>query len=234
MTTHTPAIAETTPTTTHIPPQRRGHPVRNTLLVGSGALLLFGGGLIALVDLHEHHETTFFSASAIHEVVVDIDAGSVTLQPGVGSEVHVTTTRQWSLRPATAGHHIDHGVLTITGGCPSFGFGCDVTEKVTLPAGIAVRVTTGAGGVEATNLNVTSFHSETGAGHVTASFTGSPTDIRATTGAGNVQLSVPEGSYRVDTDSGIGEVNVGVTQADDAPSRIVAETGAGQIDIQGR
>jgi hypothetical protein len=67
---------------------------------------------------------------------------------------------------------------------------------------------------------------------VNASFTRAPADIRATTGAGNVQLSVPEGSYRVDTDTGVGEVNVGVTQADDAPSRIVAETGAGQIDIR--
>ena len=234
MTTHTPAIAETIPTTTPTPPQRRGHAVRNTLLVGSGALLLSGGGLIALVDLDQHHETTSFSAPAIHEVVVDIDAGSVTLLPGVGSEVHVTTTRDWSFRPATAGHHIDHGVLTITGGCPSFGFGCDVNERVTIPAGIAVRVTTGAGRIEATNLNVTSFHTDTGAGNLKASFTESPTDIRATTGAGNVQLSVPEGSYRVDTDSGIGEVNVGVNQADDAPSRIVAETGAGQIDIQNR
>jgi hypothetical protein len=152
MTTDAPAIAETSPATTPVPPPRRGHPVRNTLLVGTGALLLLGGGAVVVADATRHHETTSFSASAIHEVVVDIDAGSVTLLPGVGPDVHVTTTRDWSFRPATAGHHIDNGVLTITGDCPAFGFACGTSERVTVPAGIAVRVTTGAGRVVATNL----------------------------------------------------------------------------------
>lgn len=234
MTTQTPASIQQPPSQPPVPSSPGRHLVRSAVLVASGAMLLLVGGLSAASLASQRQETESFTAAGVREIVVEVESGHVTLLPGTGPDVEVTTTRHWSFTDASAEHRIEDGVLTVTAECPWFGFGCRVSEELTVPAGVAVRVQTAAGSIDALDVDVASFQAETAAGNVDASFTTAPSDISIATSAGNVHVLVPADTYQVDADASAGNVDVGVSQSAGAQRSIRVETSAGNIDIDAR
>lgn len=208
--------------------------MRSAVLVASGAMLLLVGGLSAASLAFQRQESETFTAAAVREVVVEVESGHVTLLPGTGADVNVTTTRHWSFIEASTGHRVEDGVLTVTAECPWFAPGCRVSEELVIPAGVAVRVETAAGSIEAIDVEVASFDAETAAGNVDASFASAPSDISVTTSAGNVHVLVPADSYEVHADAAAGNVDVGVAQSAASERSIRVETSAGNIDIDAR
>jgi hypothetical protein len=91
----------------------------------------------------------------------------------------VTTTRRWSLWAPRTGHAQAGGVLILSGSCPPLGSlgitRCAVDERVTVPAGLRVRVTTSTGDLVGTDLAVSTLEDQASRGSITASFTRHPT-----------------------------------------------------------
>ena len=145
-------------------------------------------------------------------------------------------------------------MLTLTGDCPGFGLGsCDVDQRVTVPAGLRVRiaissgsiqaadldlaefdVTTDSGSIRAAGLTVPSFHGKTSSGSVVASFTTPPEHVTARSSSGNVTLTVPQGTYNVDAGTSSGQVRVEVADDPDNSRLILAHTSSGDITVARR
>jgi hypothetical protein len=119
-----------------------------------------------------------FTAAGIRELVVKVHAGRIELTPSPTGTVQVTTTRRWSLWTPPSHHTQAAGVLTLTGGCPPLGTlgitRCTVDERVTVPAGTHVQVTTSTGDLTGTDLTVASLEASTSRGSITASFAQPP------------------------------------------------------------
>lgn len=227
-------------TTTPQQPDPRRRRRRAALIAGTGVLLVGGAtaGAIALgtgVAGALRSETTAQSLPGVHEIVVDLDEGSVRLTAAPGAAVDVRTTRAWTpgYEPVLDQGVID-GVLTLRSDCPEFNVGCEVTREIGVPAGTAVRVRSTAGPVEAFDLDVPRFAAETVAGPVTASFVSAPEAVRAQTVTGPVDLRVPQGSYRVDAGTTVGQVRVGVIDDPRAPRSIEAHTVTGPVTVAAR
>jgi hypothetical protein len=181
----------------------RVHPRRTRQLILVGLILLLALA-VAAATLHSvtgRDDTMTLTAAGIRELVVKVYAGRIELTPSPTGTVQVTTTRRWSLRtpqpPTQAG-----GVLTLTGGCPPLGtLGitcCAVDERVTVPAGTHVQVTTSTGDLTGTDLTVASLEANTSRGSITASFAQPPDRILARLDAGGVRLTVPATTYAVE------------------------------------
>lgn len=224
-----------TPRTVQLPSSKpRPHRARNAVLIGGAGLVLLGAGYVALGHVGVSHQITTASVSGVREIVVDVDAGPVTLAGGIGigTDVEVRTTVRRSLTSAPiAGHRLDAGVLRISGTCPPFSMNCHVEEQVTVPPGVPVRVSTSAGGVEGSELDVPVLDVDTSAGSVTASFVRPPQDVRIATSAGSVELRVPDVGYRVEADAAVGEVQIDVVQDRRSPRTLHVETSAGNVAV---
>lgn len=222
----------TTPRTVQIPSEPTPHRTRNARLVVGAGLALIGASYLALGHVGVSQETTAASVAGVREIVVDIDSGPVTLIGGHGSDVGIRTTLHRSLTGApVAGHRLDEGVLTISADCPSFSMNCNVEERITVPPGIPVRVSTSAGSVEGSELDVPTLDLDTSAGSVTASLVHPPQDVRITTSAGSVELRVPDVGYRVEANTSAGSAQIDVVQDPTAPRTLHLNTSAGNVSV---
>jgi hypothetical protein len=218
------------------PPRRR----RTALIAGTGVLLVGGvtAGAIALgvtASTSLNQEVTAQSVAGVREIVVDLDEGWVRLGAGAGPTVEVRTTRAWTpgYEPVLDQRVVD-GVLTLSSDCADFTVGCEVTREIAVPAGTAVRIRSGAGGVDAVDLDTPRFGVETADGPVTASFATAPESVRVSTVAGPVSLHVPQGAYRVDAAAVVGSVRVDVVDDPGAARSIDAHTVTGPVTVEGR
>jgi hypothetical protein len=93
-------------------------------------------------------------------------------------------------------------VLTLTGGCPplrSLGITrCAVDERVTVPAGTRVGVTSSTGDLLATDLAAPDLEAHLTRGSINASFARAPSRISVRVDAGRLRLTVPAATYAVD------------------------------------
>jgi hypothetical protein len=217
-------------------PRRR----RTALIVGTGVLLAGGitVGAVALgvrVASSLEQETTAQSVPGVHELVVDLDEGWLRLTAATGPDVEVSTTRAWTpgYEPVLDQRVVD-GVLTLSSDCADFNVGCEVTREIGVPPGTAVRIRSGAGGVDAVDLDTPRFAVDTGAGPITASFVTAPDSVQVRTVAGPVSLRVPQGAYRVSAGTVVGPVGVGVVNDPGASRSIDAHTVTGPVAIQAR
>jgi hypothetical protein len=225
------------PLTSPTPRPRR----RRTALIAGTGVLLVGGitvGAVALgvgVATSLEQETTAQSVPGVHELVVDLDEGSVRLTAGTGPDVEVRTIRAWTpgYEPVLDQRVVD-GVLTLHSDCADFNVGCEVTREIGVPAGTAVRVRSAAGVVDAVDLDTPRFDVDTAAGPVTASFVTAPESVRVRTVAGPVSLRVPRGAYRVSAGTVVGPVHVSVVDDPGAARSIDAHTVTGPVAVEAR
>jgi hypothetical protein len=223
-----------------LPQTPRRHRRRAALIAGTGVLLVGGitVGAVALgvgVATSLEQETTAQSVPGVRELVLDFDEGQVRLTGGAGPDVEVRTTRAWTpgYEPVLDQRVVD-GVLTLHSDCPDFNVGCEVTREIGVPAGTAVRIRSGAGVVDAVDLDTPRFDVDTAAGPVTASFVTAPESVQVRTVAGPVSLRVPQGAYRVSAGTVVGPVGVGVVNDPGAARSIDAHTVTGPVAIQAR
>lgn len=231
---------------------RRGPAGWIALAVLGGLLVVWGVGTVVGPGLTTTDLRTSYVAG-VRDVVVDVDAGSVTLRGGSGSQVGVRTTRTWVWGAPASERSLVDEVLTVVGRCPEIGIGCRIDEELTIPHGVTVRVVIGAGSVTVTGLDVPVLDLESRAGsvrvvEVTAarldvrsrsggvrvSFLRPPAVARVESGAGEIDLTVPRGRYRVDGQSPSGVELVDVTDDADAARLLVAHSESGRVTIRSR
>ena len=213
---------------------RRG---RRLLLGGLILLLALAAAAAALHAVNGRDDTTTFTATGVHELVVRVHTGRIELTPSRDGTVQVTTTRRWSIWAPPTRHDQAGGVLTLTGGCPPLGTlgitRCATDERVTVPTGTRVQVTNSTGDLTGTDLAVASLEANTSRGSITASFSRPPDRILAGLDAGNVRLTLPATTYAVDATApkNAGHVTVDVPTDPASAHRISAHISRGDIHI---
>jgi Putative adhesin len=251
------------PTTIQLPatggstvPPRRRRVTRYAVVVGAVLVLGVSALTIANQALTKHDDQTQFTADGVRELVINQDAGDITLLAGsTAGQVRVITSRSWSWQQPRSTHTVKDGILTLTGESPSFPrLGTsDVDQEVTVPHGVTVRVDvnagnihatgldapdfqvkTDSGNIDATDLDVTFFAATTSSGNIHASLYGATERVKARTSAGSVELTVPDATYNVDADTSSGQVRIQVTDEPNAPRLISAHTSSGDVSIRGR
>jgi DUF4097 and DUF4098 domain-containing protein YvlB len=250
------------PTTIQLPtaggstaPARRRHTTR--FAVAAGAVLVFGvSALVIGNQAMINKDQTQFTTDGVRELVINHDAGDVTLVAGsTAGQVRVTTSRNWSWQRPLSTHTAKEGVLTLIAGSARFlQLGTsDVDQEVTVPPGVTVRVDVSAGNIRATglhaphfevktesgsidaiDLDVAAFSATTSSGSIQASLSGATERVNARTSAGNVELTVPDAAYNVDADTSSGTVRIQVTDEPDATRLISAHTSSGDVTIRHR
>jgi hypothetical protein len=228
--------------------RRRVTPV----VIAAGSVAVLGvTALMVTAHATTRHDQTSFTADGIRKLVVDQDAGNVTLVADTtAGHLRVTTTRSWAWQQPAAGHTTQGGVLTLTGDCPSFpGLGaCAVDRTVGVPPGVTVQigissgnihaagltlpdfgVTTDSGSIDATGMDVTAFSATTSSGNVRATLSGAPQRVNAATSSGDIQLTVPDAAYRVDAGTSAGQVRIGIAEDPSASRSVTAHTSSGDV-----
>jgi DUF4097 and DUF4098 domain-containing protein YvlB len=250
------------PTTIQLPaadgstaPARRRHTTRYA--VAAGAVLVFGVSALTIANqAMTKHEQTQFTTDGVRELVINQDAGDITLVAGsTAGQVRVTTSRSWSWQQPPSTHTVKDGALTLTGESSRFlQLGTShADQEVTVPPGVTVRVDVSAGNIRATgldaphfevktvsgsidaiDLDVTAFSATTSSGSIQASLYGATERINARTSAGSVELTVPDAAYDVDADTSSGAVRIQVTDEPDAARLISAHTSSGDVTVRHR
>lgn len=96
-----------------------------------------------------------------------------------------------------------------------------------------VDASTGSGDIEATEVDVSTFHASTGSGDAVLALVGAPTRVSVETGSGDVALTVPAGAYQVSAEVGGDLSMTGITAEDAANAVIEITTGSGDASIVG-
>lgn len=222
----------TRPVPGSVAPRRRSR--RSGRVIGAIAATTVVGGLAVSTQIR--HDTTTTSVPDVREVAVDIGAGPVTLHGGDGDAVVIRSTPYGLFTSSSAPRHdVVDGVLRITSACSGVAFHCHTREEITVPAGVPVRVHTGAGDVTAVDLDVSAVHRERRGRHghcvVRQPTRGGPDQHRC-----RRQRRDPRsrGDYRVDADAAVGTEDVRVDVVPSAPRSIDASTGVGRITVEQR
>ena len=226
-------------------------------------VLLVGLALIATCALavgvseafkHQSLSTTTLSRH-LDRVVVDADAGRVSLHGVEGDRVIVRRDMQWLWRAPRVRMDLRGRTLHVMATCPQTGPAnrcrADLDLGIPFDADAVVRndngdveadrlaghltLTTKNGDVTGRDMNPVSVRADTTAGIVDLDFTTEPVSVIATSKAGDVHVTVPRGAeYRVDTQAKSGNDRVsGVVRNDRASRFIRASTDSGNVDVLG-
>lgn len=168
------------------------------------------------------------------QVSVTTSGGNVLLRRGSGARASLAGTGTYSLvRP--------HITERLAAGKASIGYDCVVPEgpceldaTLTVPAGMAVSVSTGGGDVQATGVAATQVSADTGGGDIEIVFTQVPRNVQVSTGGGNITIVVPRGDthYHVVAGTGGGSVDDPIPLDSSSPNLITATSGGGDITIR--
>ena len=181
----------------------------------------------------EHHEVTYpWHGGAVN---LTVSSGTVRVEIGTGTQVHVSYTEHFQLKRPTISSSVSANGLQLNAKCPGgvFGNSCDINYVLTVPATATLTLHTGDGGVTGAQLSSPQVEATTGNGNVHLDWSVAPSRVVATSGNGNIHLTVPTGSgpYRTSTNSGDGSVHVTVPTDVAATATITARTGNGGIVI---
>lgn len=226
------------------------------VIAGLFAAAFIAAGALALLNLMARHTfTAQRSYVGVRSLSVDSDNGNVRLLSAprgapLGLVERVTEDLQTPRRTATLGRS---GQLELHGHCNFLmSIECSVAYSIAVPAGVGVRVNSGAGDLDASGLTATapitlasgagnvtargisapSVHLDTGAGDITAQLSTAPRDLEASSGAGNITITVPNVPYDVSASSGAGNVSDNGLRIDKrSPHRINVSAGAGDVTI---
>jgi hypothetical protein len=213
------------------------------LLAGCGAVGNLGAGS------HNPPAKAFTVTARVTSVIIDGGSGSVDVTGTSGSTVTVSQQASYSSTPPAATHVLHGTTLTVSYTCPAE-LVCGMAYDVTVPRGVAVSVSTGAGAVTLTSLAgtvsaranaglitavdlrsaVASFNAN--AGGVTATFSAVPRSLTAATNVGPITLTVPGSvAYRVTTHTVVGTSTITVRRDSGSAYSISAHSDLGTISV---
>ena len=209
------------------------------IVAGAGLALVAAVGFIYSISkdvgpfgAHHTRTETRVVTDSVRSLDVETGAGSVEVVRGPRLVLHETTSYRGSGDAPHADHELDGDALKVSSPHCS---DCDTSFRIELPAGIALRASSGAGTVSAQEIDVPELRLRSDAGNVSASVVSPPSLIDAESDAGDVSLRVPEGRYAVDTDTDAGDEDVtGILDDPQASNRIKAQTDAGDVTISAR
>lgn len=227
------------------------------LAAGCGSVQVLGGagGTPAAPDDGDalRTETTTRVHEGVARLVVDIDAGDVSLRAGDGGFAAVTSAVRWTGTRPEVTQTVDGNTLTVTARCPDrTGVErCEVDLTVDLPPSAPSDLQVGAGDITGTDvtgehvwnssagdvtaveLGAAAVRARSGAGDVDLAFAAVPLSVDAETVAGEVLVTVPDDAgYAVDARSGAGETVVEVP-TDPGGASIAAFSSAGDVTVRG-
>ncbi|MFE0175726.1 DUF4097 family beta strand repeat-containing protein [Streptomyces sp. NPDC059002] len=205
------------------PPRRR-----NRWIVGGGLAVLaltVAAGCLGVVTLLSAARTYshFLRADAADRTRLTVEATgtSVFLSPGTDSDVRVEAIGSYTGTEPAVAIGADGDTVAVTAVCRG---DCSLRLRVTVPAGLAARVGSGTGAIEARGLGgPLDLRTTTGTIGVTGS--GGPLTLRS--GSGSVTVSDSRSS-RVSLISGSGGVRADFAAS---PHRLDVVTGDGGVDL---
>ena len=227
------------------------------LAAGCGSVQVLGGagGTPAAPDGGDalRTETTTQVHEGVDRLVVDIDAGDVSVRAGDDGFAAVTSAVRWTGTRPEVTQAVDGTTLTVTARCPdrTAAERCEVDLTIDLPPSASSDVQVGAGDVTGTEvtgdhvwnsgagdvtavaLGAAAVRARSGAGDVVLAFAAVPLEVDAETAAGEVLVTVPgDAGYTVDARSGAGETVVEVPVEPGGPE-IAAFSSAGDVTVRG-
>lgn len=218
-----------------------------SVLLAAAVALLAGCGSPPQAQTESATETV----GAVDRVVIDADAGSVSLRPGPEGSAQVQRTLRWrgEQKPEFT-QTVTGTTLTVTARCPDEDDRCSTDLVVTVPpatssrtsvtAGdIAVDDLTGAQDLTATTgrvggrgLGAVPVTARTTTGQVSLRFAAPPPTVDAEATTGNVDVRVPVGPvYAVAAQARTGTSRVEVADTPGAQNRISARSTTGNVSV---
>ena len=166
--------------------------------------------------------------------------------------IHVTETLRWrgpdSAKPRPE-HPVNGETLDLRYTCDAVESNCSVDYRVEVPRNVqvtldsgagdltlrdltgALKVTTGAGDVEATGIAAAKTVVDTGAGDLKLAFATAPEQVDMESGSGNITLTVPGGPYKLDVQTGAGGQQISIPTDPASTRKITVKTGAGDVKV---
>lgn len=226
-----------------------------SLLAASAALALTASltGCDALGTLgttgHYPAATAFTIDSRVTTVIIDGGSGSVDVTGGSRSTVRVSQQVSYSTTPPAVRRTLNGTTLTLSYSCKAE-LSCGIAYTVTVPRGVAVRVSAGAGAITLTSISG-AVSARTSAGLITAVDLGSaavsltsdaggiiatcsapPRSLHASTKLGPITVTVPGAvGYKISTRTFVGTSTVTVRRSATSPYAITASSDVGSISI---
>jgi DUF4097 and DUF4098 domain-containing protein YvlB len=220
-----------------------------------GILVLAAVGLWAVAELTSETEvvTQTVAADGVDRIVVNGEAGNITVTVEDRSDIEVTSELRSSLW-SEVDYQVDMSddTLTVVSECENaFVSNCSASHTIRVPADAVdeLDLTTTAGSIAVTgssaevdarttagDIELLDHSGEdaalrTTAGGITVDANVAPRSLSAETTAGSIVITVPDEVYAVDTDTTAGGVEVGVRTDPNADRTITASTTAGEITI---
>ena len=237
------------------PPPHRSRLRVFLAVVGALLTLVFIGiGALLLLDAAARHTSSTTTRYAnVRTLTVQTGAGDVSLNSApAGSAVIVRTSQTKSLfKPKVRSRMTGAGTLVLTASCPNQ-LGCGVRYVLSVPQDVAIKVSSGFGGIHATDLTSTSsiqlgttagsidanglnapdIRLSTGLGDLTAVVTEPARRLTARTVAGGLNLTVPDVTYALHASSGVGHVSDGSVRVDPSATHTIdARSSLGDLTI---
>jgi hypothetical protein len=214
------------PPAADIRPRRRWIWVLVALATVALTTVPFAFRLSLKIALHHEIGPPVTYSQPVSALVVNSPGADIVVRAGHVGHVTVATSRQWLIARPSVQTRYQSGQLRLSGGCQSPGpfEDCQVSLVITVPAGLAVRVSAGGGSIVASGLTGSARLTVSG-GSIAARNLAGPVWLTAGTGAisatdlrsADVAAAVSAGSLRL--------------AASTAPRQLAVSIGAGSGQV---
>lgn len=228
-----------------IQPQRQAYSPGRTVAIAIAVLAI--GAVYLFLVVGNQRETTTDTFTGVDEVTFDLDNSPVDVSVG-GEEVVVTITAKTGFLAGEATVEQNGNTVVLRHECPPiFGFSCDASFEVTVPADVAVSGSTSNGAITISGVDGT-VSVTTSNGSVTLDDLSAITDVTTSNGSitgnrlasgvfsaatsnGSVDLSFTESPTSLDVSTSNGTVDVTLPQ--DAPAYALdTTTSNGKVEAE--
>jgi hypothetical protein len=236
------------------PNPRTLNPFRRLVIIIGVAIMLvaIAGGVASAAAVISRKTTTdpVKIDGTIRRVVIDLDAGSISLTGTSESGMSGTRRMEKSFRSPTVSEKLDGDTLTVKATCPSSMFSdfCSVSYQLSVPADVIVEGQSSGGRIttvgivgdldlesSAGSVNVTGAKGRlllsSSAGSVTVKDSRS-TDVTAYSSAGSVKVSLLDPPNKVDAESSAGSVTIALPRGNDTYNvDATSSAGSAKVDV---
>jgi Putative adhesin len=206
------------------------NPVRRAAILGGSllAVLIIGWGALSVVGLIARQKTSapISINGSVRRIIVDLDAGGMTLHGGAATVVTGTRTVERSVRSPSFSETLTGETLPVKARCQSFMTGfCSVHYDLNVPADVTVEATSSGGSLTASDI-AGDLTLDSSAGSV--SVTGATGHLKLSSSAGSVKVSETR-STEINARSSGGSVKVSLLAP---PTNVDLSSSAGSATLE--